>query len=578
MRIGIHITHEAVHKIGGIGSVINGLCTADNYKSFFDKTVLYGPLFSYSTDVFSRLGKGGEVLYSNHDNYDTGDYNNIFLDIIKKCNIDIVYGKRTLVNEFNINKTNTVDTILIGINRMHIKEINSFKHKLWEKCSIESDQYHSWDYEQYIRIAIPYLSILQILYPEGTLFYHFAHEYMGIPSALNVTLYNFDRKKHKTIFYAHEVSPCRAVVEKHPGHDISFYNIMYKNKAKGKTFEDEYGSQIDNYRSELVKKSSDFDYIFAVSDLIKEEYQYFIPGVHEKKLKVVYNGIPLRYITHDEKMKSRKQLQEYINNLFNFIPDIIFTHVTRLIRSKGIWRDITYLYILDEIFHQHGIKGAYILLSTLIGRGRCTSDISAMESEYGWPIIHKDGWPDLVGSENDIYSHLSLFNARSKNIKGIFLNQFGFDRRKCGERVPEDAGFIDLRIGSDAEFGFSIYEPFGIAQLETIPFGGIAALSSSCGCSYLIKKEFQNSFFKPYFIFDFIKGIKSIKKITNLSSITTDQRFQLEREKFQNTGKAFFNILPKSDSERLGLLDWLQENLETLGWENIAGSMNFASL
>ena len=140
MRIGIHITHEAVHKIGGIGSVINGLCTADNYKSFFDKTVLYGPLFSYSTDVFSRLGKGGEVLYSNHDNYDTGDYNNIFLDIIKKCNIDIVYGKRTLVNEFNINKTNTVDTILIGINRMHIKEINSFKHKLWEKCSIESDR------------------------------------------------------------------------------------------------------------------------------------------------------------------------------------------------------------------------------------------------------------------------------------------------------------------------------------------------------------------------------------------------------------------------------------------------------
>ena len=63
MKIGVHITHEAVHKVGGIGSVINGLCTADKYKAFFNKTVLYGPLFSYSTDVFSRLGKGGEVSY-----------------------------------------------------------------------------------------------------------------------------------------------------------------------------------------------------------------------------------------------------------------------------------------------------------------------------------------------------------------------------------------------------------------------------------------------------------------------------------------------------------------------------------
>ncbi|HPC39004.1 MAG TPA: hypothetical protein PLF21_06800, partial [Exilispira sp.] len=74
MKIAIHITHEAVQKIGGIGSVINGVCTADNYKQFFNRTLLYGPAFSTSADVFSKLGRGGQVLYSNQDSFDKDSY------------------------------------------------------------------------------------------------------------------------------------------------------------------------------------------------------------------------------------------------------------------------------------------------------------------------------------------------------------------------------------------------------------------------------------------------------------------------------------------------------------------------
>ncbi|KPJ80379.1 MAG: hypothetical protein AMS17_20585, partial [Spirochaetes bacterium DG_61] len=60
--------------------------------------------------------------------------------------------------------------------------------------------------------------------------------------------------------------------------------------------------------------------------------------------------------------------------------------------------------------------------------------------------------------------------------------------------------------------------------------------------------------------------------------ITTDQRFQLERELFQHSAKDFFQILPKNDSERLGLLDAIQEKLEILGWESIVSNVNFSSL
>ena len=39
--------------------------------------------------------------------------------------------------------------------------------------------------------------------------------------------------------------------------------------------------------------------------------------------------------------------------------------------------------------------------------------------------------------------------------------------------MPADMEFMDIRKGSDVEFGQSIYEPFGIAQVEPISFGGI---------------------------------------------------------------------------------------------------------
>jgi len=578
MNVAVHITHEAVQKIGGIGAVISGLCTADKYKGFFAETLLYGPLFDRNANVASRLGKDGEVMYSSIDNYDSGGYHEKFYSIVRDYKVDIVYGKRVLVNEFNINKTNRADTVLVSINRINEERLNEFKFELWQRYGIESNRYLSWDYEQYVRIALPYLDILKALYPDSYKFYHFAHEYMGVPSALSVLMNGTDKNSNRTIFYAHEVSPCRTVVEGNEGHDISFYPELYRNRKAGKTFEDVYGSQKDNYRAELVRSTVNFDYVFAVSDLVKDEYMYFIPRADENKVKVVYNGIPVKLINPDEKLKSRKLLQNYIENLFNFTPDIVFTHVTRLVISKGIWRDITFLYILDEVFHSYGIKGAFILLTSLIGTGRDPAAVSSMEKEYGWPVIHREGWPDLVGSEKDIYDFLSLFNARSKNIKAVFLNQFGFNRRRCGERVPEEAGFKDLRIGSDAEFGFSIYEPFGIAQLEVIPFGGIAVLSSSCGSAFLLKEAFNGKKSGNYSIVDFIGNSAKYLGSAEINTLTADRRFEIEKAILKDISDKVFKSLPKSDSDRKSLLHSAQENVDKLGWEAIVERMSLSTL
>ena len=40
--------------------------------------------------------------------------------------------------------------------------------------------------------------------------------------------------------------------------------------------------------------------------------------------------------------------------------------------------------------------------------------------------------------------------------------------------MPADMEFLDIRRGSDLEFGQSIYEPFGIAQVEPLTYGAIS--------------------------------------------------------------------------------------------------------
>ncbi|MEJ5272961.1 MAG: hypothetical protein WH035_02420 [Spirochaetota bacterium] len=575
MKIAIHITHEAVQKIGGIGSVINGVCTADNYKQFFNRTLLYGPAFSTSADVFSKLGRGGQVLYSNQDSFDKDSYHTIFSPIIEKYAVDIIYGIRTLASEYNINKVNEVEVLLVNVQNMKNSQVDIFKYILWERYGIQSDRFTEWDYEQYIRIGACYFDLINALYGQSYEYYHFSHEYMGIPSVLKV-ISEIDLqglKNHKSIFWAHEVSPARSVVENYKGHDISFYNILRLSEKNYISMESIYPEILESYRTQLVKRTVVFDYIFAVSNLVASEYKFLNPQVKDEKIKIIYNGISFQSIDWDKKKESREKLRKYIESIFNFNFDVLFTHVTRLVLSKGIWRDFAILEKLDDIFHSNGLKGAYILLSTLIGTGRNSSEIHRMEKEYGWPALHRKGWPDCVGYEEEIYDLIQLFNAKSKSIKALFINQFGFDTRTCGDRVPLGTSLLDLRIASDAELGYSIYEPFGISQIETIPYGGFSFLSRACGSSYLFDEIYKDMKEKPYHVIDFsnIENIKteqvynilnSNDKINSYKNLDENNRRLIEESLFNLYTKEIFDILPKTDSKR-------KENLENISYKAI---------
>ncbi|HVS71269.1 MAG TPA: hypothetical protein VHQ47_08445 [Phycisphaerae bacterium] len=486
MHTVVHVTHEAVQKIGGIGAVLHGLITSKTYRGAVERDILLGPLFWPEGPAEGRL-HGGTVLYSGLDGIRNTPYASDFAHIEHEYGVKLIYGKKTFHDPLT-GVTFEPEVVLVDVRHYNPDKMGVLKFVLFKDYGIESGRYeHVWDYEQYCRIAEPGLAAVRAIggCSNGEKPLILSHEYMGMPTALCA------RSRYpgqfKTIFYAHEVATIRRIVEDHPGHDTMFYNVLNKAVGQGKYVEDVFGSQKDFYKHPLVEASRHCDTIFAVGDYVVKELRFLGKEFKEARIDLAYNGVPARALTLEEKMRSRRKLQQYCVNLLGYSPDFVFTHVTRMVPSKGLWRDVKMAEQLEKHLAKEGKTAVHFVLSTETV-GRAPHEIENMEQGYKWPVAHREGHPDLTGGEAAFYVGVQEWNARARCCKIVYLNQFGFDRTTCGNRMPAEMDFLDIRKGSDAEFGQSIYEPFGIAQVEPISFGGICAYTELCGCAGFVRR------------------------------------------------------------------------------------------
>ena len=159
----VHVTHEAIGKIGGIGAVLDGLFTSQAYQNRIDRTILISPLFSMDGDVSERLGRGGEVLYSSIDGMTKSSYMGGFRKIEEKFNVNIVYGRRSFIDH-HTGITSSPEVILIDVTRMEKGPVNELKSKLFREFGIRSNLYeHLWEYEQYVRLAPPAIAAVKAI-------------------------------------------------------------------------------------------------------------------------------------------------------------------------------------------------------------------------------------------------------------------------------------------------------------------------------------------------------------------------------------------------------------------------------
>ncbi len=481
----IHATHEAGAKVGGIGSVLDGILSAKSYNRQVGRTILVGPMFGWDPVQMERLtdaGNGVQILYSSLHGirYDVSEtVQQALLTVERTFKVALLYGRRRFGDAEH-------EILLVDASSPDLGHVEKFSYFLWETYGVESFRYnYDFEYNLYMSIAQPLFAGLKALGVDEGLAPHerviIAHEWLGLPVAFAAQLN--EPEQWRTVFYAHEVATARLLVESHAGHDTRFYNAMLRARESHLPLDTVFGEQDTFFKHAVVRQAIHCDAIFAVSDTVREELRFLGGPFANCRIDLVYNGIRAEAIEVGDHLDSKRRLQAYCKTLLGFEPDYVFTHVTRLVHSKALWRDVLVMTQLDRLLESAGERAVLFVLATSEPAGRLAEQVESWESLYGWPVGHRGDNGDLVGDEAPFFfDGVEPFNHAASSSKIVFVNQFGWSRDQCGMRMPADMVFGDIRRGSDLEFGQSIYEPFGISQIEPLQFGALSCVSSVCGC------------------------------------------------------------------------------------------------
>jgi hypothetical protein len=569
----VHATHEAGLKLGGIGAVLDGLLSDATYNERVSRTILVGPMTTDNVAEMERLTAPHnqlQIAYSSyHGLYEVdGELGAALRGIEQAYYVRLLYGKRAFGPVHH-------EIILVDGTYADAARINAYKSDLYHHFGIQSDRYE-WhpEYNLHVNMAEPgYRALQAIAESAGGQRVIIAHEFMGLPVCYSAIIHNPDA--YRTVFYGHEVATVRPIVELHPGHDTMFYNVLAQARSEGRHLEDIFGDQSSFFKHGLIRPAATHcDNLFAVGDSVVEEMRFLSPAWAQANIDLVYNGVPSYQVSLEEKRASKDRLRQYARNLNGYTPDYVFTHVTRFIPSKGLWRDLRVMEHLDPLLAERGKSAILIVLSTVIPVGRPARAIFEMEASYGWPMTHREATvhvdgqdvPDLVSHEVPFYRAIERFNRTARACRIILVNQFGWSRDRCGNRMPPEMTFADIRQGSDLEFGQSIYEPFGIAQVEPLSFGALCVISSACGCVGFIQRTGgldQDNVIMA----DYVGGAAQAGDIETALAIDQAQRDQIETQQAHVVALEIADRLPEDDAETKRLLETGYAASQKMSWQ-----------
>jgi hypothetical protein len=599
----IHVTHEAVEHLGGIGTVLAGLITAEAYQKEVARSIFVGPL-PYAErpvrEAKERLGHDAvKCLYSGIDHHDPAKLGAIFRPLEWAFNTPIVYGTRLFARPGDEAVTYEAEVLLIDVRNPDPRRLAELKWHLWEHHQIDSARHeHNWDYEEYVRLALTAYPALRGLLGQASPVASklavdrskpatvVAHEFMGIPTALRCIE---DAAHFNAVFHAHECSTARRLCEHHPAMDIAFYTAMYEGmrpvgSGTGKSVGEVFSDQSSYARHALVSRVHVMHASLAVGPQTADELKFLSPHMRASNVRIAYNGLPARPVSFAQRAASRALVDQWMVNLLGAKPDYLITHVTRPVPSKGLWRDVMLLRKLAPLMAEAGKTCVYLLLTTACGV-RSEEQVRLMQERYAWPAVHQSGFPDLVGPEEGLARDIASLNTYAASlpmvkgqmaVRGMLINQFGFTPSRLGRHAPAGITTADLRRAADVELGMSTYEPYGIAQLEPLHAGAICIPSTTCGCVGLVKRAMAETGLEgsPLVLLgDFVEqavmlgeGLKTPLELTAADLLKVEDRVcgQLAMELMKR--------LPTGEAQQREYLRQGQLLAEKMGWERVVAT------
>jgi len=128
--------------------------------------------------------------------------------------------------------------------------------------------------------------------------------------------------------------------------------------------------------------------------------------------------------------------------------------------------------------------------------------------------------------------------------------------------------WIDIRRGTDVEFGQSIYEPFGIAQIEPLSYGGVCVFSSVCGCAGFVDKITRGEPIANLIIADYTELPDSMRDISVIR-IGQHERDTVEQLVARRLASQLDERLPRSSAAYKKLIDQGYAMSSRMSWDAV---------
>jgi hypothetical protein len=139
--------------------------------------------------------------------------------------------------------------------------------------------------------------------------------------------------------------------------------------------------------------------------------------------------------------------------------------------------------------------------------------------------------------------------------------------------MPAEMEFLDIRQGSDLEFGQSIYEPFGIAQVEPLNYGALCCVSNVCGCIGFAERAAGGLENLPNMVVaDYVSLPPDYWLGSPYDALWIDRgvRDWLESQNSAAAARAIAERLPKTRAEMETLIARGQEIADRMSWNVVA--------
>jgi hypothetical protein len=572
----VHASSAAGLSLGAVGATLDGLLSSQVYNRQITRTVLLGPMYAADAELARRVfaPENGLVIHysSLHHKFDgvSAEMCESFQAVEKRFEVAILYGKRPFGSFSH-------EVLLVDASNPERSQVRRFREHLSRHAGVDCERYSTvQEFNLHVTTAAPLWAALKALgvdaHDHDSARFLIAHDWPGMMTVFAAQEGNLGQ--WRTVFFAHETPIARHLVEHHPGHDTRFYNALFKAREWRLTLESVFGGQEQHHFHAVTRQAARCDAVLAVGDLAREELRFLGGGLSSAPIDIAYAGLFPEQIDFEARQESRRRLQAYAKNLLGYPPDYVFTHVAEMTIAGGLWRDLRVLEHLDGLLRTEGKSAVLFVLGSSSAQGKRSDQIATWEERYGWPVLHRGDNGDLVGLEERLYfDGVEPFNRRAGAAKVILVNQFGWNRERCGRRMPAEMEFPDIRRGADLEFGQNIYAPFGAAALQPITFGALSCVSNVCGCVGLLSRLAGNvEHTLNVIVADYCTLPPGFWLGSPYDALAIDQgvRDWIEGANSARAAHAIFQRLPRSEEAGRALLFMGFDLAERMSWDAVA--------